>query len=183
MDELLRGLPPRKRHRRRIHGRHKLTVSTATIRSDINVTPLVDVVLVLLIIFMVVTPMITRGKPVEMPETKYHDQKNDSGEQIVVSVVCNEPHVGAGDRGPGISPVVCGSSSVYVGTERADTEAQVIEQVQKEMRAHAGREIHVKADRRLDYGAVREALERVHAAGVGAVALGSEEDKSVKKEK
>ena len=57
LDELLKNPPrlPRGKHRR--HGRH--AVRNASIRSEINVTPLVDVVLVLLIIFMVVTPMIT----------------------------------------------------------------------------------------------------------------------------
>ena len=83
LDELLKNpprLPPRK-HRR--HARH--SIKNAGIRSEINVTPLVDVVLVLLIIFMVVTPMITRGMPVEQPVTRHHDKKNDSGEQIVAS--------------------------------------------------------------------------------------------------
>ncbi|HEY7162645.1 MAG TPA: biopolymer transporter ExbD, partial [Acidobacteriota bacterium] len=48
------------------------------VRSDINVTPLVDVVLVLLIIFMVVTPMLQKGMPVELPITKNPDKKPDS---------------------------------------------------------------------------------------------------------
>ncbi len=42
----------------------------AGVRSDINITPLVDVVLVLLIIFMVITPMLQRGKSVELPKAK-----------------------------------------------------------------------------------------------------------------
>ena len=66
------------------------------------------------------------------------------------------------------------------GTEKADGEQQIIDKVQQEMRAHAGREIYLKADRRLPYGMVREAMERVHAAGVGGVSLGSEE---IKREK
>src|SRR5579872_6292719 len=123
MDELLAGLPRRRKNRKRIHERHKLAVGTATIRSDINVTPLVDVVLVLLIIFMVVTPLITRGKPVEMPLTKHHDQKNDSGEQIVVSVICLSPKMG-------VDHVICGGSQVYVGTERAEGEQAIIDAVQ-----------------------------------------------------
>ncbi len=157
-----------KKRKRRIHQRHKLAIGTATIRSDINVTPLVDVVLVLLIIFMVVTPMITRGKNVEMIETQHHDQKSDSGEQIVVSVTCNGPRMA-------VDKWTCESSSVYVGTEKAEGEQAIVDKVQQEMRAHAGREIYLKADRRLPYGMVRDAMEHVHAAGVGAVSLGSEE--------
>ena len=41
------------------------------VRSDINITPLVDVVLVLLIIFMVITPMLQRGKSVELPKARH----------------------------------------------------------------------------------------------------------------
>ena len=172
-NDIGKSAAERKKHKRRLHGHHKLAVGTATIRSDINVTPLVDVVLVLLIIFMVVTPMITRGKNVEMIETEHHDQKSDSGEQIVVSVTCNSPRMGA-------DKWLCDSSSVFVGTAKTDGEQAIIDKVQQEMRAHAGREIYLKADRRLSYGAVREAMERVHAAGVGAVSLGSEE---IKREK
>ena len=51
--------------------------------SEINVTPLVDVVLVLLIIFMVVTPMLSRGVKVDLPETTNHEKKHDTGEQII----------------------------------------------------------------------------------------------------
>src|SRR6202167_1736105 len=80
--------------------------------ADINVTPLVDVVLVLLIIFMVVTPMITRGMPVEQPATKYHEKKNDSGEQIVVSVTCEGGKMGA-------IHWECGASHTYVAAELA----------------------------------------------------------------
>src|SRR4051812_44399794 len=124
-EELLSGLRLAQKYKRH-RGRHRLTVQTATIRSDINVTPLVDVVLVLLIIFMVVTPMITRGKPVQMPETEHHDSKNDSGEQIVVSVVCESPKLGV-DR------VVCEGHSVWVSTERADGDS-LGEKLTQEMR-------------------------------------------------
>ncbi|MCX5732142.1 MAG: biopolymer transporter ExbD, partial [Deltaproteobacteria bacterium] len=44
-----------------------MDVGSKSVKSDINVTPLVDVVLVLLIIFMVITPMLQRGKPVTLP--------------------------------------------------------------------------------------------------------------------
>jgi biopolymer transport protein TolR len=54
--------------------------------ADINVTPLVDVVLVLLIIFMVVTPLISQGMPVELPRTVHHDKRADDGKDVMVSV-------------------------------------------------------------------------------------------------
>ena len=49
-------------------------------------TPLVDVVLVLLIIFMVVTPMIVRGVSVDLPVTSHHDRKNDDNKDLIVSI-------------------------------------------------------------------------------------------------
>ena len=168
LDELLKNPPrlPRGKHRR--HGRH--AVRNASIRSEINVTPLVDVVLVLLIIFMVVTPMITRGMPVEQPVTRNHDKKNDSGEQIVVSVTCEGGKMGA-------IHWECANSRMFVGSDPA-TDETLGDLVQKEMRkGSGGREIHVKADRRAAYGAVRHAMELIHAVAVPQVHLGSEEYK------
>ncbi|MFO0620939.1 MAG: biopolymer transporter ExbD [Polyangia bacterium] len=168
LDELLKNpprLPPRK-HRR--HARH--SIKNAGIRSEINVTPLVDVVLVLLIIFMVVTPMITRGMPVEQPVTRHHDKKNDSGEQIVVSVTCEGGKMGA-------IHWECAQSRMFVGSDLA-TDETLGELVQKEMRkGSGGREVHIKGDRRASYGAVRHAMELVNAVGVPQVHLGSEEYK------
>ncbi len=60
------------------------------LNADINVTPLVDVVLVLLIIFMVVTPMITSGVQVDLPRTANHFKKPDDGKDIIVSVTQNK---------------------------------------------------------------------------------------------
>ena len=140
------------------------------IRPSMNVTPLVDVVLVLLIIFMVVTPMITRGMPVEQPLTAYHDKKNDSGEQIVVSVTCEGGKMGA-------IHWECAQSRMFVGSDLA-TDETLGELVQKEMRkGSGGREVHIKGDRRASYGAVRHAMELVNAVGVPQVHLGSEEYK------
>ena len=56
------------------------------VRAEINVTPLVDVVLVLLIIFMVITPMIVRGVSVDLPITSHHDRKNDDNKDLIVSI-------------------------------------------------------------------------------------------------
>ena len=58
--------------------------------ANINVTPLVDVVLVLLIIFMVVTPLIASGVPVELPKTVHHNRKPDDGKDIIISVTADK---------------------------------------------------------------------------------------------
>jgi biopolymer transport protein ExbD len=60
--------------------------SRQAVRADINVTPLVDVVLVLLIIFMVVAPIIAQAVPIDLPETVHHESRPDDGQHVVVSV-------------------------------------------------------------------------------------------------
>jgi len=66
--------------RKRLAGRK---VVLDQVRNDINVTPLVDVVLVLLIIFMVVTPLMARGKEVPLPQTRNHSQEKDKLQPVV----------------------------------------------------------------------------------------------------
>jgi len=58
----------------------------AGLNSDINVTPLVDVCLVLLIIFMVVTPMLQKGVPVNLPVTEEPEKTPDTDKQLQISV-------------------------------------------------------------------------------------------------
>ena len=60
--------------------------SAASLTSDINVTPLVDVCLVLLIIFMVVTPMLQKGVPVNLPVTEDPEKTPDTDKQLQISV-------------------------------------------------------------------------------------------------
>jgi biopolymer transport protein ExbD len=70
------------------HGRGRLRAlpkkpSVDAVRNEINVTPLVDVCLVLLIIFMVITPMLARGKEVPLPETAFHADKTDHLQPVI----------------------------------------------------------------------------------------------------
>ncbi len=143
-----------KKRRSKIHGHRPPQIKTGQARSEINVTPLVDVVLVLLIIFMVVTPMLHRGVKIELPETLNHEKKTDSGEQLVVSV-----------RGDG----------TYIETDKLEGEA-LMSRLRTELKA-SSRPVHIRADKSLTYGAVRKVLEDVHAAGAVTVGLGTEEHK------
>src|SRR6202040_2048423 len=61
-------------------------LSSAGLNSDINVTPLVDVCLVLLIIFMVVTPMLQKGVPINLPVTEDPQKTPDTEKQLQISV-------------------------------------------------------------------------------------------------
>src|SRR5213075_2848488 len=64
--------------------------SKGGVRSDINVTPLVDVVLVLLIIFMVVTPMLQRGKDVKLPKSQQIDEEQKESDPLILSITADK---------------------------------------------------------------------------------------------
>ena len=125
------------------------------VKADINVTPLVDVVLVLLIIFMVVTPIIASGVPVELPKTRHHARKPDDGKDIIIAVTANK--------------------TVYVSGRPVSAAAEVTRLVEEERRRHPDKTAFVKADGRTTYGAVREVMEAVHKAGLDDVMLGTDE--------
>jgi biopolymer transport protein ExbD len=65
-------------------------VKSGNVRSEINVTPLVDVVLVLLIIFMVVTPMLQKGPAVKLPSAGNPPKKPDDNKQLLVAIEQNK---------------------------------------------------------------------------------------------
>ena len=148
-----RTTSPRRR-RPKIHKKREASIKAGNTKNEINVTPLVDVVLVLLIIFMVVTPMLHRGVHVQLPETLHHEKKQDTGEQLVVTI-----------RGDG---------AVFIETDRIQDE-NLVDRVKAELKKQ--RPVHVRADKSLNYGAVRKVLEKLHDAGAQNVAMGTEEQK------
>ena len=142
---------------RRLHSEPSGSTSRreSKVKADINVTPLVDVVLVLLIIFMVVTPIIASGVPVELPKTANHARKPDDGKDIIIAVTA--------------------SKAVYVSGKPVAAAAEVTRLVEEERRRHPEKTAFVKADHRTTYGAVREVMEAVHKAGLDDVMLGTDE--------
>ena len=123
------------------------------LRSEINVTPFVDVVLVLLIIFMVVTPMLQRGVDVPLPFSLHHSEKKDTGEQIFISV----RHDGA----------------VFLGSDPVD-----LQRLENRLTTLLARKppppIFLKGDRNLRFGPVRRVLEVCHRAGAPGVSLATQ---------
>ena len=122
---------------------------SAALQSDINVTPLVDVCLVLLIIFMVVLPSLVNGVPVALPETT----RNESIDERVLPVTIKQ------------------DGTVYLDTlvirhDQVDSELKRLGQT-----AAASRPIAVRADKRVQYGAVAEVLKSCRAAGWEEVTL------------
>src|SRR5262245_36976502 len=125
------------------------------IKNDINVTPLVDVVLVLLIIFMVVTPLLQRGKEVELPRAVTREQQEQQ-EALVISVLA--------DR------------SIWIETAEV-APAALRARLAAAVGAAPGRKILIKADRSLRVRDVRPVASAVQAAGAKSVSLAVEEAK------
>jgi biopolymer transport protein TolR len=124
--------------------------------SAINVTPLVDVVLVLLIIFMVVTPMLQKGVPVELPVTENPDKKPDNENQVIVSIKQD--------------------STIYIEQNWVPKNEFLIQM--KEMHDRSpGKEILIKGDQRLRYKDVKKVMDMINEAGFENVGLISEKVK------
>lgn len=137
-------------NKRRHSGSSLSKLQYQALNSDINVTPLVDVCLVLLIIFMVVTPMLQKGVPVVLPKTDAPQKTPDTEKQLQISVK---------DDG-----------TVYLGNlvVRKD-------QVQSELKnifdKSPDREIAVKGDKRVKYGLVLDVLKACREVGFQDVGL------------
>ncbi len=120
--------------------------------SDINVTPLVDVMLVLLIIFMVTAPMMQQGVEVDLPKAATGALKGSS-EQVVLSIdASGKLFLGAGNE---------------VSVEQLAPRVKAI----METRPEGDRKLYIKADKVLGYGKVMEVMGRLYESGITQVAL------------
>ncbi|HUJ15009.1 MAG TPA: biopolymer transporter ExbD [Thermoanaerobaculia bacterium] len=120
------------------------------LNSDINVTPLVDVCLVLLIIFMVVTPMLQKGVPINLPVTEDPEKTPDTDKQLQISVKSD--------------------GTVYLGSTVV-LKQQVQSELQQIHERTPDREIAVKGDRTVKYGAVLDVLKACREVGFNNVGL------------
>ena len=125
------------------------------IKSDINVTPLVDVVLVLLIIFMVVTPMLQRGKDVKLPTAA--KQKHEEGKDVDPLIVSVTP-----------------DKRVWLEKDPV-TDDQLKQALGGALAAEPWKPILVKGDQSLTFGDVRRVLKDAQDAKAKSVKLGVEE--------
>jgi biopolymer transport protein TolR len=129
------------------------------VKADINVTPLVDVCLVLLIIFMVITPMLQRGKEVTLPKSKDTDKKNP-GDPMIMSVT-KDKKMWLDTTG--------GSNSKEFNEKGLQTALEA------EFVKVPGRPILLKGDSALEVGDVRKAMRVAQLAKAKGVKLGVEE--------
>ena len=120
------------------------------VKSDINVTPLVDVMLVLLIIMMLVAPMLQKGVDVKLPSAANTTDKPDTQGQTVVGIQANKQIY--------LNSVPLRQSDL--GSRIADLMESATEKI-----------VLIKADEDVDYATVMETMDNLRAAGVEDMAL------------
>jgi TolR protein len=127
------------------------------VKSQINVTPLVDVCLVLLIIFMVVTPMLQKGIDVALPETHEPEKMPENSKQLTISVKQD--------------------GSVFV-SQNWVPDSQVAGTLKGIHDQTPDKSVVLKGDRRLKYKKVREVMRLINEAGFSHVGLVTEKTKT-----
>jgi biopolymer transport protein TolR len=120
--------------------------------AEINVVPLVDVMLVLLIIFMVTAPMIQRGVDVNLPVSTRSSQIANERLFVSVPLTFRQDHV------------------VYLGDEKVRLDV-LQERVRQKMEGHSDKEVYLRGDGGVQYQDLMEVFDRLKGAGVEKVGL------------
>ena len=128
----------------------------AKVNSNINVTPMVDVMLVLLIIFMVITPMLQKGTIVEMAKTNNPTQMPDADKEDALLVAVNR------------------DGKVFFDSQIVSPE-ELTQKVKERVSTRAKKQVFVRADARAHYKWVVEVVDDVRSAGVDELGLLTEQ--------
>ncbi|MCG5236084.1 protein TolR [Xanthobacter autotrophicus] len=125
------------------------------VMAEINVTPMVDVMLVLLIIFMVAAPLLTVGVPIDLPQTQANAVNQDNKEPITLSVKEN--------------------GQIFLGDSEIKYE-DLVSKLQAVTQARGGfdERVFVRGDKKANYGAIMRVMGRLSGAGFKKVALVTE---------
>jgi biopolymer transport protein TolR len=119
-------------------------------KSDINVTPLVDVMLVLLIIVMLIAPMMQKGVDVALPEANNSGDKPDTADQTVVHIDAN--------------------SKLYVNAIEV-SESEAVSRLQATLETKTDKIVYLKGDKEAPYGAIMKMMDALRAAQIESVGL------------
>src|SRR5471030_2061413 len=134
-------------------GRGQRRSATYRPMSEINVTPMVDVMLVLLIIFMVAAPLLTVGVPVDLPKAQA-PAINENKEPLVVTVNAE--------------------GKIYLQETVLDSDDTLVPRLQAITKNNPEASIYVRGDKAINYGRVLEVMSMVSAAGFTKVSLVAE---------
>ena len=130
----------------------------SAVKSDINVTPMVDIMLVLLIIFMVVTPMLQKGVSVDLSKAKNPREMKESDKDDAIVIAVNR------------------DGRYFLGADEVKKEA-ITDKVKDLLDRKTGEKtVYVKSDRRAKYGDVAAVVDEVRAAGVDSLGLITEKE-------
>ncbi len=124
--------------------------------ADINVTPMADIMIVLLIIFMVITPMLQKGVDVNLPKAGNTKEKKEEQKTIQVTVKNDA------------------SFSTYLGTKKLDNpDSDLVAQVKERLEdaAEDQKTVQLKCDQNLEYSTVMKVMDLLREAGVEDIAL------------
>ena len=130
----------------------------AKVNSDINVTPMVDVMLVLLIIFMVVTPMLQKGVSVDLAKVNNPTAMQDADKEDALVIA------------------VMRDGKVYFGNDQIAPD-QLTNKVKDKLANRVDKRVYVRADARAKFGSVGEVVDNVRAAGVDDLGLLTEDSR------
>jgi biopolymer transport protein TolR len=121
-------------------------------KADINMTPMIDVLLVLIIIFMVITPLTPKGLEALVPQPPPPNQKPNQSDQRTVVIVIDDKH------------------NMSINSEATD-EAKLGSRLEEIFKTRAERVVFVKGDPSLDFQWVARAIDIAHGAGIDKVGL------------
>nr|WP_150081775.1 protein TolR [Chlorobium limicola] len=129
-----------------------MTSGKKGLMSDINVTPFVDVMLVLLIIFMVTAPMMTHGVKVDTPQTT-HEKMDIDAKALIISID--------------------GNRKVFINQYQLDAD-EVRDRLPGILDVRQTREVYLKADKSLPYGLVMDVMAQIREAGIEKIGMVTE---------
>ena len=125
--------------------------------SDINVTPLVDVMLVLLVIFMISAPLMFSGIKLDLPKTKKVNNLRLTQKQVILSI--------------------SNSGDLLIGSDKF-LKTEIVQEIISRFKEHSTDVLYLRADYKIDYGEVARLIALLKKGGIAKIALVTEIEKN-----